>query len=1276
MRFNCFRSGQTSPTLSPLLPLTEVRALNNKTVSSRGLERVAIDWREVLLSAMDLEPLNAKDPNVEAVRGMLAIVWREAHNAGYYTNSYTTKVNPTMDFFLGKLRAAMQKLSASWERAAEERQRQKSLGASLPKARTLPQKAVQVLMRMKGAYDASTHKSACELAFPILFGHMCFASHRCWTVFVQRGLYEITDSYGQAFPAEHRAKGSDGTTKESITLTVGKRSVRLPEGWNVECDDSSTAASAASAVPPMRKVTYVDGAGNRYENKEAAMRAALFQKRAANELEPSEWLHVFDHYKFQGAEKESIGGDAATVVTSSQYDDWLFRGTNPVLCRLSLYMYSMWVYRVEKPETPSADDFLFPFDEAYHLKSAYVQRIAAEPRVPRIDGCQLFCIDSEAEREQGYKLLSLLLRPWRLPAGHANMESPPDIFVGSYDLDAPRGKRFQASWESFLQTQQASADECFKLCLDGCLWPSLWNTVEMHEQMQSTLADVDPSIREAMRNAKSRAIPLDAYLSFMACRVYQNFKAIGYARIHKDVSQLKLDEQIASLIVSDGGELGDDCNQDEPNDATKLDKSAYSEAKPHNPISLLRMLSHILPFNVNPRKSEVGKQFDSLYLEGARGISDPAVVDSICPDAASAAASRETFASKIKAKKFLQGVLDGDVVEDYVRGQRALFDAEAENLDNEDDVDESGGRQPTTSHVPRAYMYVEELAHAKRPSHLIELLVQQLAQRYAEHKPVTLHPMQKTFVHDFSKCLDIAWKEEQEGMPWTERTLFRLILIGEGGSGKSFVVQHIVIPALTWAFPALRKGCDRFLVVAHSNAQANGISTDTFRAETAHTAGCIRVQNLSNAALRPGNKLRALKDKWFNKVALIIEEAFLMPANIFNMLHVRCSWGRKQACNIDMGTIEHTRQSFGYIPIVLLLGDPLQLRPRGLGLLTDLRAVVAAGIEVHVEQEQGIKLFANFRDVWVLTGTKRFLDDDLPKLLQCLRSGKVMPRALWKSLEAQFCKLGEEGDEDAAEQRLTQPRWLDGDEIGIYWETVGRWIPRRVRRDAQRLNVPVLHIQARDNCSNFPFSAMDKDTRESVTEHILTKSNITLTGNMHGIFSAHVGMRVRLKRNVSLKQGLAQEAEGDIIDVVLPDSASPELQSAWAAQACFDEFIVEEVPLGVWVLMDDYMQNPNTDLATQKILDAGGGCVDNETGHRILREEEKDLARRLLFVERHTSFPCKVEHKKTTYKLTRTQLPLTHGRVRTCQASQGRTFKSGVTIDMTRCSEQIQSRGG
>ena len=122
-----------------------------------------------------------------------------------------------------------------------------------------------------------------------------------------------------------------------------------------------------------------------------------------------------------------------------------------------------------------------------------------------------------------------------------------------------------------------------------------------------------------------------------------------------------------------------------------------------------------------------------------------------------------------------------------------------------------------------------------------------------------------------------------------------------------------------------------------------------------------------------------------------------------------------------------------------------------------------------------------------------------------------MPQAVWSRLQKQFCSTGD------LEARLWQPLWLDGHEISIYWETIARWIPRRVRRDAERLNVPVLHVQARDDCSNMPLNAMDEDTRERLVERFLTKANMGMTGNLHGVLSLHVGMRVRLKRNLSLK---------------------------------------------------------------------------------------------------------------------------------------------------------------
>ena len=79
------------------------------------------------------------------------------------------------------------------------------------------------------------------------------------------------------------------------------------------------------------------------------------------------------------------------------------------------------------------------------------------------------------------------------------------------------------------------------------------------------------------------------------------------------------------------------------------------------------------------------------------------------------------------------------------------------------------------------------------------------------------------------------------GVPWPDRTMHRALLLGEGGSGKSFLILNIVIPAVDWAFPAPPDGTESFLTVAFSNAQANGLSTETYRAETFHSPGCIRV---------------------------------------------------------------------------------------------------------------------------------------------------------------------------------------------------------------------------------------------------------------------------------------------------------------------------------------------------------------------------------------------------------------------------------------------------
>ena len=54
----------------------------------------------------------------------------------------------------------------------------------------------------------------------------------------------------------------------------------------------------------------------------------------------------------QGDKADNDGGpveESRVVVTTSTIEDWLWRGTDPVVKDMSLQVYCMWVYRVEKP---------------------------------------------------------------------------------------------------------------------------------------------------------------------------------------------------------------------------------------------------------------------------------------------------------------------------------------------------------------------------------------------------------------------------------------------------------------------------------------------------------------------------------------------------------------------------------------------------------------------------------------------------------------------------------------------------------------------------------------------------------------------------------------------------------------------------------------------------------------------------------------------------------------------------------------------------------------
>ena len=97
-----------------------------------------------------------------------------------------------------------------------------------------------------------------------------------------------------------------------------------------------------------------------------------------------------------------------------------------------------------------------------------------------------------------------------------------------------------------------------------------------------------------------------------------------------------------------------------------------------------------------------------------------------------------------------------------------------------------------------------------------------------------------------------AW--EDEAKPPHERRTHHLLVLGQGGSGKTHVVQNNVFEAVHHLWPPTSHASPALMVVAFSNAQAKNISTTRGTARTLHNVCVVRAPKLINSRMRPGGK--------------------------------------------------------------------------------------------------------------------------------------------------------------------------------------------------------------------------------------------------------------------------------------------------------------------------------------------------------------------------------------------------------------------------------------
>ena len=271
-------------------------------------------------------------------------------------------------------------------------------------------------------------KSGCEFAFPILFGHLSFATLRCWTAFTRKAILCASEawrmSYGQMATRDQPASDSRSVYKlpEDVTHVLNGRTQEERDGRTVFTAPYDREVDAARYVQAVARHKASDIDAKQRATLEAfatVLREGTMDAREPGEDNtPAAKDSKSSEYTGPGAAKPA----EATYCSTSQHEDWLHRSDHPLVRHVSLYLYSMWVCRAEKThrppkdkkETASGERFVeIDFDHSYPVASSWTQRLVSKPRITFFDGVQF--VTEAAAAEEHYKLKSVILRPIFLP---------------------------------------------------------------------------------------------------------------------------------------------------------------------------------------------------------------------------------------------------------------------------------------------------------------------------------------------------------------------------------------------------------------------------------------------------------------------------------------------------------------------------------------------------------------------------------------------------------------------------------------------------------------------------------------------------------------------------------------------------------------------------------------------------------------------------------------------------------------------------------------------
>ena len=840
---------------------------------------------------------------------MLLLMFMDTHNTGFYVNSYTTKMGVGMAEFMKHFREGIERLHKQLaEEEAQMARDRKALGAG-PKSLGIAKRAAKTLLRINTAYTKCKHVGGSELVFPIIFGHLCYQTHSCWNVWTKAAVWRALESWRRSIKSIHAVAANDVVEPDQMVHADRGKLAYLPKEWRPFGQD---------------KVQGPDG--TIYASVALAQEAYLATNAMEKQLESHEVksLAEFMHSADNALETLEVDG---VVVTTNQLDDYNHRGNHPVLAPMTLYVYSMWVYRAEKKDgNENACELTFDFHPGYKLASGYTQRLSVTERVPKIDGYTMpppraGGSGSISDVELNAMVKSVLHRPTRLTniseslvgdplECYAELHAQPAEAMPNYPWSPTTA--FSGAWYSYFADVNEKARRASRKLLARQEMETLWETQEVETALCKVLDMEVPQVhRKTGEELDDSKLTCEEYVAYITVEVVGNMDAIAWARVNR---KTRMPELYQHLQILGGGER-DAASADVDADVQQLMATPGLLRRIPFPAESLKVAFEYIEA-LGERSTQYAKELKEFFTTQRMTLFHEGTQD-----------KDRTTQAKWKARAGalarLHAAFDGlrvacrepDFVGNCVTEQtRAIkgtgheVEIDEHNVILANDAEEASGEVARSLETILPVGWIEPVANSLTPSQYITKLLAEVERKYYP----TLEQLR--FLAVLASVLDTVKEEEDQQMQWPLRTQKVLMLLGQGGCGKTFIVQQYVARVVAYAF-----GTDEAIrMIAFSNPQATNLSSDRFPAYTVHRASQMRVQNLVNSAMNAGAKLAELENFWNPARVMVAEEITMWPAAVYNMGLLRSAWGRLAQCDLDMDEYRLRGKLWGRMPLVAM----------------------------------------------------------------------------------------------------------------------------------------------------------------------------------------------------------------------------------------------------------------------------------------------------------------------------------------------------------------------